>query len=73
MHRIKNIIDQLKASQGDKVTQDKLNEYGLRGITLRPYQLDGVTFIRECFDEGHGCLLGDEMGLGKTIQVDKTS
>ncbi|KAK3736329.1 hypothetical protein QZH41_020800 [Actinostola sp. cb2023] len=72
MHRIKKRIDQLKGDVSPKITQDKLNEYGLTGITLRPYQLDGVAFIRKCFDRRHGCILGDEMGLGKTIQVIST-
>lgn len=36
-----------------------------RGITLRPYQRDGVVFLA-CRDRA---LLGDEMGLGKTVQA----
>lgn len=69
MHRIKKKIDQLDRKTSDNVTQDKLEEYGLSGRILRPYQLDGVSFVTRCYDDSHGCILGDEMGLGKTIQV----
>ncbi|EDO31943.1 predicted protein, partial [Nematostella vectensis] len=51
------------------VTQETLSGAGLRGITLRPYQLEGVGWMRDCALTGHGCILGDEMGLGKTIQT----
>lgn len=69
MQRIRQKIDQLKRGASPKITQDKLEEYGLAGRILRPYQLDGVGFIAKCYEAGHGCILGDEMGLGKTIQV----
>nr|XP_006819816.1 PREDICTED: chromodomain-helicase-DNA-binding protein 1-like [Saccoglossus kowalevskii] len=51
------------------VTADKLNERGLTGITLRPYQLEGVNWLIQRWHRNHGCILGDEMGLGKTCQT----
>lgn len=39
------------------------------GIHLRPYQLQGVNWLAQCFHCQNGCILGDEMGLGKTCQV----
>lgn len=36
-----------------------------RGISLRPYQRDGVVFLAS----RDRALLGDEMGLGKTVQA----
>ncbi|KAK3327446.1 P-loop containing nucleoside triphosphate hydrolase protein [Cercophora scortea] len=36
---------------------------------LRPYQIEGVDFLHQCFVYQKGCILGDDMGLGKTIQV----
>ncbi|XP_015731819.2 chromodomain-helicase-DNA-binding protein 1-like isoform X2 [Coturnix japonica] len=39
------------------------------GIKLRPYQLDGVNWLVQCYQVQHGCILGDEMGLGKTCQT----
>ncbi|KAF0877863.1 CHD1L protein, partial [Crocuta crocuta] len=39
------------------------------GIHLRPYQLEGVNWLAECFHCQNGCILGDEMGLGKTCQT----
>jgi len=40
----------------------------LRG-TLRPYQKDGVQWLRLLSGLGLGACLADDMGLGKTIQV----
>ncbi len=40
----------------------------LRG-TLRPYQRDGLTWLRFLSRLGLGACLADDMGLGKTIQV----
>eukprot|EP00667_Euglena_gracilis_P001160 EG_transcript_1160 len=40
----------------------------LRGITLKPYQLEGVNWLIQMHDEKVNCILGDEMGLGKTVQ-----
>lgn len=37
--------------------------------TLRPYQVDGVNWLRLQRQKNAGCILADEMGLGKTIQV----
>ncbi|KFQ25461.1 Chromodomain-helicase-DNA-binding protein 1-like, partial [Merops nubicus] len=39
------------------------------GITLRPYQIEGVSWLVQCYEVQHGCILGDEMGLGKTCQT----
>ncbi|KAJ8961430.1 hypothetical protein NQ318_014677, partial [Aromia moschata] len=39
------------------------------GGTLRPYQIDGVTWMTVLYENGLNGILADEMGLGKTIQV----
>ncbi len=41
---------------------------GLQG-TLRPYQCDGLAWLRFLTTLGLGACLADDMGLGKTIQV----
>ncbi len=41
---------------------------GLRA-TLRPYQLEGVSWLRFTGRLGMGACLADDMGLGKTVQV----
>ncbi|XP_033105288.1 chromodomain-helicase-DNA-binding protein 1-like [Anneissia japonica] len=41
----------------------------LKGLTLRPYQVDGVKWVVARCLKNHGCILGDEMGLGKTCQT----
>ena len=37
--------------------------------TLRPYQLQGLSYLNFLRDYGFGGILADEMGLGKTIQT----
>ncbi|MFD4429893.1 DEAD/DEAH box helicase [Nocardia sp. NPDC058497] len=37
--------------------------------TLRPYQVRGVSWLRETVDAFGGAVLADEMGLGKTVQT----
>ncbi|QMU73559.1 DEAD/DEAH box helicase [Streptacidiphilus sp. P02-A3a] len=37
--------------------------------TLRPYQVRGVSWLRETVEAHGGAVLADEMGLGKTLQA----
>ncbi|KAG9244477.1 SNF2 family N-terminal domain-containing protein [Calycina marina] len=39
------------------------------GGTMRPYQLEGLTWMYEICIQGMSGILADEMGLGKTIQT----
>ncbi|KAF3766841.1 hypothetical protein M406DRAFT_254423 [Cryphonectria parasitica EP155] len=41
----------------------------LVGGTMRDYQLEGVTWMKEVCAQGMSGILADEMGLGKTIQT----
>ncbi|XP_049638338.1 chromodomain-helicase-DNA-binding protein 1-like [Suncus etruscus] len=52
-----------------RVQEPDLRQWGLAGITLRPYQLEGVNWLAQRFLCQNGCILGDEMGLGKTCQT----
>ena len=36
---------------------------------LRPYQINGMSWMLFLREQGFGCCLADEMGLGKTIQL----
>lgn len=36
--------------------------------SLRPYQLEGLNWLRYCYYSFRSCILADEMGLGKTVQ-----
>jgi len=46
-------------------------EWGIEGFegSLRPYQKEGVAWIRFMTQHGFGALLADDMGLGKTVQT----
>ncbi|GAB6031265.1 choline dehydrogenase 5 [Chamberlinius hualienensis] len=39
------------------------------GMTLHPYQLEGVNWLRFSWSQATDTILADEMGLGKTIQT----
>ncbi|XP_068876899.1 chromodomain-helicase-DNA-binding protein 1-like isoform X2 [Aphelocoma coerulescens] len=54
---------------GPGVQEADVLRWGLTGIKLRPYQLEGVNWLVKCYEVQHGCILGDEMGLGKTCQT----
>ncbi|CAH1226693.1 CHD1L [Branchiostoma lanceolatum] len=71
MDRLQSKINRLNDEDtGFKpVSAAELESSGLRDITLRPYQLDGVNWLIERYHRNHGCILGDEMGLGKTCQT----
>lgn len=47
---------------------DKLTVPGLKA-KLRPYQTEGVKWIKYLYDNNIGGCLADDMGLGKTIQT----
>ena len=49
----------------EKVYQPKI----LVGGTLKPYQIDGLTWLISLFNNNLNGILADEMGLGKTIQT----
>ena len=48
---------------------DPVDAGGALRATLRPYQRDGVAWLRLLTRLGLGACLADDMGLGKTIQV----
>ncbi|XP_078514462.1 chromodomain-helicase-DNA-binding protein 1-like isoform X1 [Lissotriton helveticus] len=56
-------------SKAGTITERALRDWGLTGIQLRPYQLDGVNWLSQRVKNQRGCILGDEMGLGKTCQT----
>ncbi|KAF4046688.1 Helicase conserved C-terminal domain [Phytophthora infestans] len=75
--KTKKGVDKLRKVQGDasldtrqqpqkvEFEQPKL----LTGGTLRDYQLEGIRWLCNLFENGLNGILADEMGLGKTIQV----
>ena len=50
-------------------TLDGAEPDGAFGGTLRPYQREGLSWLRVLTRLGLGACLADDMGLGKTIQV----
>ncbi|KAG7384180.1 hypothetical protein PHYPSEUDO_002868 [Phytophthora pseudosyringae] len=70
-------VDKLRKVQGDTSMdtrqQPKQMEFNqpklLTGGKLRDYQLEGIRWLCNLFENGLNGILADEMGLGKTIQV----
>uniref|UniRef100_A0A452HWW1 Chromodomain-helicase-DNA-binding protein 1-like n=1 Tax=Gopherus agassizii TaxID=38772 RepID=A0A452HWW1_9SAUR len=69
-HFFQTVCSKLTARTGGPGVKEKdLHQWGLTGIQLRSYQMEGVKWLVQCYDIQHGCILGDEMGLGKTCQT----
>lgn len=68
-----DFLSKIKKSIPEKkkrtLAQSDVRKWGLKGIQLRDYQLDGVHWLTQCLENQEGCILGDEMGLGKTCQT----
>lgn len=52
----------------NKLSKSKVDTSGVNA-QLRPYQVDGVKWLRYLYDNNMGGCLADDMGLGKTLQV----
>lgn len=57
------------AAGGDDATRAWPAQPAQICATMRPYQLRGLAFMRQCYAHGVNCILADEMGLGKTLQT----
>ncbi|WP_459210728.1 DEAD/DEAH box helicase [Aquimarina rhabdastrellae] len=65
---LKKVIDPSKIAFDEKQTiQYKTSP--LLKATLRPYQLEGVTWLLNHYQQQLGACLADDMGLGKTLQT----
>lgn len=55
---------------GEPFKQEMLSSQpqGVKG-TMKPYQLEGLSFLLNMYKNGMSAILGDEMGLGKTLQT----
>ena len=59
------------STTGERLVDAKDDEADTPDVeaTLRPYQRNGVAWLRAIADHGRGALLADDMGLGKTLQA----
>ncbi len=60
---------QLEARGWRKLAADEMGAVLPEGRQLRPYQLEGLNWLRLHYYLGRNVILGDEMGLGKTAQT----
>ena len=65
-HALKKLLAQLKG--GANALQTVLLPQGLRA-ELRPYQLQGLSWLQFLREQGLAGVLADDMGLGKTVQT----
>lgn len=57
---------------GDPITKKEVKDFQLSKwlkAELRPYQVDGVKWLVELYQNELGACLADDMGLGKTLQT----
>ncbi|XP_059824631.1 chromodomain-helicase-DNA-binding protein 1-like isoform X1 [Hypanus sabinus] len=57
-----------RAGEMERFEEEEVGSWGLTGINLRLYQLNGLNWLIHCHTIQHGSILADEMGLGKTCQ-----
>lgn len=55
--------------QNREVSLEPVHPHPMLQASLRPYQRDGLSWLRFLEKGGYGGVLADEMGLGKTIQT----
>lgn len=55
--------------QNREVTLDRVESHPLLQAQLRPYQQEGLNWLRFLERGGYAGVLADEMGLGKTLQT----
>ena len=55
--------------QNREITLEPVQTHPNLNASLRPYQRDGVNWLRFLEKGGYGGVLADEMGLGKTLQT----
>ncbi|HMO50222.1 MAG TPA: DEAD/DEAH box helicase [Kiritimatiellia bacterium] len=55
--------------QNREITLEPVAPHPLLNASLRPYQYDGLNWLRFLERGGYGGVLADEMGLGKTLQT----
>jgi len=65
---LRETLSQLRQPDGTAEREKIDTKAGVRA-TLRPYQRDGVRWMRMLGALGLGACLADDMGLGKTLQV----
>ncbi|KAF9739243.1 hypothetical protein PMIN06_005268 [Paraphaeosphaeria minitans] len=69
---LQNYVTKLIANdQAPSVVQYKRLPAQPKGVkaTMKPYQLDGLSFLAYLHKNGFSGILSDEMGLGKTLQT----
>uniref|UniRef100_A0A3Q3LX77 Chromodomain-helicase-DNA-binding protein 1-like n=1 Tax=Mastacembelus armatus TaxID=205130 RepID=A0A3Q3LX77_9TELE len=66
---LSKIINSVEEKKKAAVGQSDLEKWGLKGIQLRAYQLEGLRWLTQRLYNQQGCILADEMGLGKTCQT----
>ena len=54
--------------QGHRGTRLTVQPGCIKGGTMRWYQLEGLNWMVNLYEQGINGILADEMGLGKTLQ-----
>ncbi|WPH04552.1 SWI/SNF chromatin remodeling complex component [Acrodontium crateriforme] len=71
-----NYVNKLEQSHDERDAAKLVTDYkllteqpaGVKAV-MKPYQLEGLSFLVHMYRNGMPAILGDEMGLGKTLQT----
>lgn len=63
--RLRNMAEKLSQFQGIQITQPSVEFQGI----LRPYQIEGLSWLQFLREYELSGILADDMGLGKTVQA----
>jgi len=55
--------------RGKVLTRLQVQPKCIEGGTMRPYQIEGLNWMINLYEQGINGILADEMGLGKTLQT----
>ncbi|KAL9982147.1 hypothetical protein ACROYT_G010956 [Oculina patagonica] len=61
-------LEENKAGSSCNDDQSTIQPTFISGGSLRPYQLQGLAWLKVLYENGMNGILADEMGLGKTLQ-----
>jgi non-specific serine/threonine protein kinase len=66
------LLEEVGLSDSEEVSQEADFEFqpsSMLKASLRPYQLEGVKWLVQLYNQELGACLADDMGLGKTLQT----
>ena len=61
-------VDKMNFLEPSSMPSMEIQQPSILNCSLKPYQLKGLSWLANLYDQGINGILADEMGLGKTVQ-----